>query len=131
MSYVKQNREFQVYSMLESRYRNGFWVGTGSSGLCYYSFDNGKLHELSNRETGTGGEVADVHSIFEESDSVLYLATSGKGFYKVIVANSKQDLQIKSWKNYRFTMSNKSLTSFIVWCHKEIPCCGWEAGKRD
>lgn len=25
MSYVKQNREFQVYSMLESRYRNGFW----------------------------------------------------------------------------------------------------------
>ena len=49
MSYVKQNREFQVYSMLESRYRNGFWVGTGSSGLCYYSFDNGKLHELSNR----------------------------------------------------------------------------------
>lgn len=102
MSYVKQNREFQVYSMLESRYRNGFWVGTGSSGLCYYSFDNGKLHELSNRETGTGGEVAEVHSIFEESDSVLYLATSGKGFYKVIVDNSKQDVQIKSWKNYRF-----------------------------
>ena len=112
MSYVKQNREFQVYSMLESRYRNGFWVGTGSSGLCYYSFDNGKLHELSNRETGTGGEVADVHSIFEESDSVLYLATSGKGFYKVIVANSKQDLQIKSWKNYRFYHEQQELNLF-------------------
>lgn len=108
-SYIKPNKEFQIYKMLESRFMNGFWVGTGSLGLCYYSFDDKKLHEFSKEFSQA---VTDIHSIFEANDSVLYLATTGKGFCKVILKKSKRDIQVKSWKYYHFFCDQQELTIF-------------------
>lgn len=112
LSYVKPNREFQVYSMLQSRYMNGFWIGTGLSGLCYYSFDDGKLHEFTSKSAGDVKELTEIHSIFEENDSVLYLATSGEGFSKIIMNINNSDIQIKSWKKYSFFHEQKEINLF-------------------
>lgn len=111
-SYIKPNREFQVYALQQSRYMNGFWVGTGRTGLCYYSFDDGKLHEFSSQSAGAVRKLAEVHAIFEENDSVLYVATSGEGFSKIIVDRSRQDMQIKSWKRYSFFHEQQELNLF-------------------
>jgi len=112
LSYLKPNQELQVYTMLESSYMNGFWVGTGVSGLCYYSFDDGKLHEFSSKSAGSARELAEVHSIFEENDSVLYVAASGEGFSKILIDRSKREMQIKSRKNYRFFYEQQELNLF-------------------
>ena len=110
-SYVKLDREFQVYAMTESRYMNGFWIGTGSSsGLCYYSFDDGRLHELTLEKTQ---EIDEVHSIFEANDTTLYVASSGSGFCKVILDKGKPgDIRIKSSKHYRFFYEQQELNLF-------------------
>lgn len=122
-SYVKLDREFQVYAMTESRYMNGFWIGTGSSsGLCYYSFDDGRLHELTLEKTQ---EIDEVHSIFEANDTTLYVASSGSGFCKVILDKGKPgDIRIKSSKHYRFFYEQQELNLFIVWYPKVTPYCG-------
>lgn len=112
LSYTKPDEEFQVYAMLQSRYMNGFWVGGGLSGLCYYSFDDRKLHEFSGKSETPAKELEEVHSIFEENDSVLYLATSGKGFNKLVIDRSKQDIRIKSSECYRFFYEQQELRLF-------------------
>lgn len=110
-SYVKLDKEFQVYAMTESRFKNGFWVGTGSSSaLFYYSFDDGRLHELSNESTQG---IDEIHSIFEANDSVLYVASAGSGFSKVILeGNSSGNIRIKLVKHYRFFHEQQELNLF-------------------
>ena len=108
-SYTKPNREFQVFAMTESRYMNGFWLGTNVTGMCYYSFDDGRLHELAKESTET---LRDAHTIFEENDSVLYVATSGCGFGKMLLDKSKGRIRVKSCKNYHFFHEQQELSLF-------------------
>jgi len=109
-SYVKWNTEFQVYNMEQSRYMDGFWVGTGASGLLYYSFDDKRLHELSGTFTES---IAEVHSIYEESDTVLYLATAGTGFHKLVLDRSNNDIRVKSQKRYHFFYEQVDISLFF------------------
>nr|WP_246348079.1 two-component regulator propeller domain-containing protein [Dysgonomonas hofstadii] len=109
-SYVKWNTEFQVYSMTQSRYMNGFWVGTGASGLLYYSFDDKKLHPLTGNLTE---RFAEIHSIYEDGDSVLYVATSGTGFHKILLDRSNNDIRVKSQKRYHFYHKQQDITLFF------------------
>lgn len=108
-SYVKLDKEFQVYAMAESRYMDGFWIGTGVSGLCYYSFEDGKLHEFAEEAART---VSEVHSIFEANDSVVYVATAGRGFFKMLLDRRGKDIRIKSCKPYRFFYEQQELNLF-------------------
>lgn len=110
-SYVKLDREFQVYAMTESRYMNGFWIGTGAPlGLCYYSFDDGQLHLLSGEEVQA---VDEVHSIFEANDTVLYVASAGSGFSKLVLDKSRRgSIRMKSCRHYRFFHEQQELNLF-------------------
>jgi two component transcriptional regulator, AraC family len=110
-SYVKLDHEFQVYAMTESRYMNGFWIGTGGpSGLCYYSFDDGELHLLSEKTTQGTDEI---HSIFEVNDTVLYVASAGNGLCKIILDKSiPKNIRIKSSHHYHFFHEQQELNLF-------------------
>ncbi len=109
VSYVKWNSEFQVYSMVQSRYMNGFWVGTGAAGLLYYSFDDNKLHKLS----GNIKEPAiEVHSIYEASDSVLYIASSGAGFQKVSIERNGKDVSVNYQRRYHLFYEQREISLF-------------------
>lgn len=110
ISYVKWNTEFQIYALVQSRIRNGFWVGAGASGLLYYSYDDGKLNTVSNPSEDN---IAEVHSIHEENDSVLYLTTSGAGFRKVILDTSGKNLRVKSQKRYHFFYEQQDVSRFF------------------
>lgn len=96
--YVRSNQEFQVYTLEQSRYRDGFWVGTGDSGLMYYSIGNDRLDAVSGN---SGSMINEIHSIVEDSDSVLYIATSGNGFHKVGIEGSGTP-RIKEAKRFSF-----------------------------
>lgn len=110
-SYMKLDQEFQVYAMTESRFKNGFWVGTGSSSsLFYYSFDDGRLHSLSDEKTKG---IDEIHSIFEANDSTLYVASAGSGFSKVTLdGNTSGNFRIKSVKHYHFFHEQQELNLF-------------------
>ena len=78
-SHIKWDREFHVYKLVQSRYMDGFWIGTGNPGLSYYSFEDDALRQV---EYSSGQPVTEIHGIYEESDSVLYAATAGVGFIR-------------------------------------------------
>lgn len=43
VSYIRWNKEFPVYKLVQSRYMDGFWIGSGDPGLFYYSFEDKAL----------------------------------------------------------------------------------------
>ncbi|MCM1448912.1 MAG: response regulator [Clostridiales bacterium] len=65
-----------VYSYGESRH-DIIWIGT-ENGLNYYNYETNTV------QTVPGGKnILYVHSIYEENDSTLWLASVGMGVYKV------------------------------------------------
>lgn len=108
--YSKWNREFHVYKMKPSRYHNGFWVGTGAPGLYFYSYDD---HRLSEVKKNTTDSLFEVHDLYEENDSTLYLVTSGCGLRRVTLARQGKDFRINRCKQYNFNFEQKEITMFF------------------
>lgn len=111
MEYVRKNQEFQVFSLVGSRFRDGFWAGTGATGLFWYSYSKDSLSRV---KAGSGSVPSEIHSIFEESDSVLYVATADNGFHKLLVSeDSAGDIVMESRKTYSFYSGGREINMFF------------------
>ena len=108
-SYTRWNREFQAYSLKQSRYMDGFWVGSGNPGLFYYSFADKALHCVEDK---SADPIIEIHDIYEENDSVLYAVTAGVGFRKLILERKQGEIHLKSQKRYHFFYEQKEITMF-------------------
>ena len=109
--YVRAETEYQVYRLLPSGYREGFWVGADNPGLSFYSYAKDALLSL---EYGDGEPpITGVHGIFEENDSTLYISTEGFGFYKVWVKGHHDGIQIYRRKHYRFLYEGNEVSMFF------------------
>jgi len=108
--YIRSNHEFQVYSLQHSNCRDGFWVGTGDSGLMFYSFGKQQLLKLDN---DSRDKIREIHSIVEDSDSVLYVGTADKGFYKVGIGEDGGRLKIKDTRRYIFYDKGREVDMFF------------------
>lgn len=109
LSYEKWDNEFQVYALRQSRYRNGFWIGSGTTGLFYYSFTNSKLQHVNEISSPS---TTEIHAIYEANDTTLYLATSGLGLRKMILNKGGETVSVKSLKQFRFFYEQKELNMF-------------------
>ena len=107
-SYTRWNREFQAYSLKQSRYMDGFWIGSGDPGLFYYSFEDKALHSVENLPA----QPTEIHGIYEENDSVLYVVTAGSGFHKLILEKQAGTIRFKSQKSYHFFHGQREITMF-------------------
>ena len=108
--YVRASREFQVYTLVESEYRNGIWVGSGSTGLHFYSYDLGRLIHVQGCEEES---LRDIHGIVERGRDSLYIATAVDGFHKVhLVEDPDGSLSISEHKAYLFRYKNHLVTQF-------------------
>ena len=108
--YVRSNQELQVYTLEHSRYRDGFWVGTGETGLMYYSLEKDCLETVRNESEF---QIGEIHSIVEDSDSVLYIATSGNGFYRVDVTGGDENLVMKKVRRFSFYDKGREIEMFF------------------
>lgn len=73
-----------VYCFTPSR-RRGLWIGT-ESGLNYYSYPEKRLKQFP--VVADGKTVKYVHSICEQNDSTLWIATVGEGIVKISLDNT-------------------------------------------
>lgn len=96
-----------VYSFAESR-RPLFWIGH-DSGLSYYSYRDGKIRSVSSSE-----KINYVHAIYEESDSVLWIATVGTGVVRALVSDRAGIPYIRSLKRYTIDNGNFSSNYFFT-----------------
>ncbi|WP_455961130.1 helix-turn-helix domain-containing protein [Bacteroides bouchesdurhonensis] len=108
-SYIKWDKEFHVYKLKQSRYMDGFWIGSGNPGLFYYSFQGGVLHQV---EDDSEDPAIEIHDIYEENDSVLYVVTAGVGFRKIILDKSGGTIKVKSQKRYHFFSEQREVAMF-------------------
>lgn len=108
-SYTRWDKEFHIYSLKQSRFKDGFWIGSGNPGLFYYSFTNKTLCHVGDSLIDP---VIEIHDIYEESDSILYVATAGAGFWKLILDQKEGKIHLKSQKRYHFFYKQKEITMF-------------------
>lgn len=109
-SYTKWNTAFEVFSLLQSRYKNGFWVGTGDTGLCYFSFAEQQLKQIT---IPSVIPVRHIHAIYEENDSILWLATSESGVYKLWLDKSdRSTVRIKQHKQLHLFYKQHEIVTF-------------------
>lgn len=108
-AYVRWDKEFQAYKLKQSRFTDGFWVGSGNPGLFYYSFADHTLHGI---EDTTADPATDIHDIYEESDSVLYVVTAGSGFRRLTLEKKAGAIHLKAQKRYRFFHEQREIAMF-------------------
>ena len=108
-SYTRWDKEFQVYALQQSRFKDGFWVGSGNPGLFYYSFADKTLYDV---EDNSEDPVIEVHDIYEASDSVLYVVTASVGFRKLVLEEKNGKMRVKSQQRYRFFYRQSEITMF-------------------
>ncbi len=108
-SYIKWDREFHVYKLVESRFMDGFWIGAGSPGLYYYSFSDDTVRPVENP---TEQPAIEIHDIFEENDSTLYVVTAGTGFSKLVLGKQAGKVFVKRQHRYHFYHEQHEISLF-------------------
>lgn len=78
----------QIFVIRESRFFPGrIWIAGQGPGISYINRNNGRIENLY------GESIVDVHDFFEESDSVLWLASTTRGLIKVTTNGSNEVLK--------------------------------------
>lgn len=106
---TRWNPELQVITMKESRRMDGFWIGTSDNALYYYLYKKDKLQAL---KPLADYNLSYIHSILEDNDSTLWIATSGNGFYKITLDKAGEDPVMKDMRNYTFVYEEQTLKDF-------------------
>lgn len=76
-----------VYTLSASAF-HGFWVGS-EGGLNFYSYATRSLHQVDG-----AGEIEYVHSVQEVGDSILWIATVGKGVFKAGISKNGNSVKL-------------------------------------
>jgi len=111
-SYTKEHKEFQIFTLQQSHYMDGFWADSGITGLFYYSFKDDRLHQVIN-DTLINNKGFEIHGIHEVNDSTLYLAVYGGGLRKLILDKSDGKIRAKAQKQYHFYYEQREISSFF------------------
>lgn len=110
--YTRGNSEYQVFGITPSRYFNGLWISAAEDpGLAYYDPKQDLLVPLE----GKGVEkLSKVHKLFEENDSVLWVATADSGLCKITLKQAalSQSRISKEVTQFIFRRENKEIRSF-------------------
>ena len=79
IDYIYTDENGQTHTLKKKTQGDDFLVGMSDSLLYYYSYQSDKLIRV-------GGSIrypAEIHGLYEENDSVLWVVTFGSGLIKV------------------------------------------------
>ena len=111
--YSRENDFYPVFSLSNSRFFDGFWVGMSDSVLHYYSRKKDKIISL---DTPLDDKAVEIHGIYEQGDSVLWAATIGGGLKKVKIHYEDGYPLVLKKKNCRFFFNQRELLSLSSLC---------------
>lgn len=107
-TYTRDDIEFPVYSLQQSRFMDGFWVGSGPAGLFYYLRGDTRLRHVDLPERRC---LEEIHKVYEADDSTLYVATR-EGFYRLRLEKSGPEITARSLRRFRFFHEQQELSTF-------------------
>lgn len=109
INYTRSLSEFQIFALKESRFMNAFWIGAADApGLLYYDYLTDKVIPV----VGKNDKLRKVHTIYEESDSIIWATTSGSGLCKILINHSKSSVAIDTIQQFFFHKQQKVLNDF-------------------
>lgn len=111
-SYNSALEDNSVYALSASGY-NGFWVGS-EGGLNFYSYATRSLQKVSG-----GNEIEYVHSVQEVGDSVLWVATVGKGVFKAGVSRKGNTVVLDNVRHFDVNGGQFSSNYFFAMHYSE------------
>ena len=127
-AYARKADFYPVFSLKKKRRSDDFWVGMADSVLYYYSYEHDKLLPVRG---SMGNRVAEIHGVYEENDSILWLATLGSGIIKVLLDGKSGYSRAKKTERVGAFPVRKKCWNFLpYWC-RAIPFYGSEAGEKD
>lgn len=108
--YVRDRREYQIYSMTESDSRDGFWVGTGSNGLYFYSTEDDRLVPVASPDDTP---LKEIHAIEERGDT-LYVICATTGLYRLTVEDrGREGIAVADARMYPMYVENHRIEQFF------------------
>lgn len=102
-------KDNSVYSLVASQF-GGFWVGT-DAGLNFFRYADRSLQRVEG-----GEDIVYVHSVYEQDDSELWVATVGAGVFKVRVVKGEKSLKLEKIEHYVVDSGNLSSNFFFAMC---------------
>lgn len=91
------------------------WIGGDGPGLNYYSYKENSIKSLlSDKEQ----EMVHIHAVCEINDSLLWVATGGNGFFKVVIDRQGNNLKTKEVKAFRFSKKDRLNNYFFSICQE-------------
>lgn len=120
--YYQRKADFNpVFTLWKKRFNNDFWVGRSDSTLSYYSYQRDQIERVH----GTLSErLFELHGLYEENDSTLWMATIGSGIMRVSISGYDQphivsSQQLPCMSGEKAIMEFSSLLSegdSVLWC---------------
>lgn len=89
----------QIFVIKESRFYPGrIWIAGQGPGISYINSNNGTVVNLHHQD------IVDIHDFFEESDTVLWLASTTRGLIKVTTDGTREvlDTDILTFKRDKY-----------------------------
>lgn len=99
-----------VYAFAPSRH-HVLWIGT-ESGLNYYSYATRKICRIA-----TADSLQYIHSIYEQNDTTLWMASVGNGVYKATIGGTKQHPSLTHIKRYTIDSGTFNSNYFFTLTH--------------
>ncbi len=96
--YIPWKYDNRVFTIMESRFYNGMWIGgTNSNLLSFYSFDLNMMIEVGGFDTG--GNTVEIKGIYEKDKSTLWVLATLLGLVELKVQNTGNDIKILQQNN--------------------------------
>lgn len=106
--YMRGPNFYPVFMLKKKNHGDDFWVGMSDSSLYYYSYRFDKLMQVE----GTIQRSAEIHGLYEENDSTLWLATLGAGLVKVTLETAHGFPKIKKVRHFRCFIAQKEVVEY-------------------
>jgi signal transduction histidine kinase/ligand-binding sensor domain-containing protein len=87
--HVSKIPECKIQDIIKMRNGSGFYVATENRGICQL-VPEGKQFSVSKIGAGLNLDISGIQSIFEDSESNLWISTFGSGLMKLVRSNSGQ-----------------------------------------
>ncbi|GHU89577.1 hybrid sensor histidine kinase/response regulator [Bacteroidia bacterium] len=108
------------YVFVPSRH-NLVWIGGDGPGINYYSYKEKKIKILP---SDIDRKIQHVHSIAEVSDSVLWIATGGNGFYRAVISGGDNP-RIVSVRQFLFVEKTEKMNNHFFSTYQENDSILW------
>ena len=107
-NYMRGPNFYPVFLLKKKNNSDDFWVGMSDSLLYYYSYQEDRLIQVQ----GSIHRSTEIHGIYEENDSTLWLATMGSGLLRVTLDVSSRIPRIRKFRCFRCFSEQKEIVEY-------------------